>query len=662
MAWLEKNEIHEAYEAATREADIWRADYPELERLMNNGLMEDLDENLPEVNDGSLAAALFKLPKRVVPANLKGRAKALDAEDAWITELANIEWENEIVPNANSQAPFIRKVKDSVRKAAGYGGQPIIDLYLTRGNYTGADFIIPQATDVKLEAGKVSDMDSDIIFWDVYYTKLQVKNMIEQAEKEQKEGTGDNKWDIDLLKEILTANPEVDRPGNEEHSERNDKGTKKNGIHFYIAFQRGVDAPFTMCHKSHKDKYVREWSNPNPTGDVPVHYLYCYQDFINPYGIGIVKLAGGTQNVLDYMRQADVLATQLGLRPPKMVKDPAGDVDWDSLVYAEDANWDLGSGEVERMELSNGVYQELPNRINMYKSSLNNILPMGDTSVSAEAGDPLQSKTPAGVKMAAANLSIDDEDFKDNLFDTYAMVFKSMINTHFANMEGVDLRKLNDEQRDILAKSGINFPEGEDGVLSNELEVIWDEARATFDFEIDPEADKTTDEQQQLDGLTKVADMLANPSTQALIQKAQMGQPIMLGSKKIDLGELMGEIIALSTDNDKIITDVSPEDEAMMQPPAVDPVTGQPVVDPSMAAEQPVDPSTQAIEGEVMPPEEVDPEAEEFSVNIEAIMAEHQVPENIAAAMLEAERDGLPDEDIMALKEQLLADMAGAGL
>ena len=416
MTFLDKDEIHEAYVAATDEANVWREPYPEYERLMDNGLLPGLDENLPEVNDGSLAAALFKLAKRVIKKKLGGRPVSTDRDDKWINDLADIQWRNNILKNANSMATPRRKWKDAARKAAGYGSQPIINLFVENGNYTGSDFIVPYCQDVKLEAGKASDMDSDVIFWDVYYTKLQVKNMIEQAEEETKDKSSDgyNKWDIKALKEII-KDPESQRPSEEEHSEKLGKGVKKTGYHFYIAFQRGVEAPFYMCYPGSK-KAVREWSNPDPTGDIPVHYLYFYQDFINPYGIGLVKLAGGTQNILDYFRQMDVLATQVGVRPPKQIKGNADEVDEDSLVYAQDANWYVGNATVERMEMSNQIYSQLPGRISMYQTSLQKMVPMGTSEVSsADSGDPLVGRTPQALKMAASNLDVDDEDFSENI-------------------------------------------------------------------------------------------------------------------------------------------------------------------------------------------------------------------------------------------------------
>jgi hypothetical protein len=662
VAFLEGTEVYDSYIEACDEADIWRKDYPEYERLMDNGLMEGLDENLPEVNDGSLAASLFKLAKRVIKKKLSGRAVALDTNDMWITELANIQIEKKILKNANTMASPRRKWKDAVRKSAGYGGQPIITIFTDHG----ADFIVPYSQDVKLEAGKVSDEDSDIIFWDVYYTKLQVKNMIEQAENEMKndvlakeeyaarkeiaelngepfeeeEPVAYNNWNIPKLQEILLQ-PLEDRPGNNEHSEKMAQGVSKSGIHFYIAFQRGKDAPFMMCYGK---EAVREWSNPDPTGDVPVHYLYCYQDFINPYGIGIVKLAGGTQNVLDYMRQADILATQVGIAPPQLIGGSADDVDEESMVMAQNAKWYIGNAQVTPWNSANGVYSELPNRIGMYQTSLQKIIPMGDTSIAmGDSGDSQVSKTPAGVKLQAANLSIDDEDFSENVDECYALVMKSMVNYQFANMQGSDLIKLTDDERKLLVQGGLEWNTDEMGELvGNELDILWDEVRATFDYEIDPDADKIQDEEKALEGKLQAYEMLnADPNVDMYLQ---------LAGKKVDRGELLSDIFSSLTDNDKIIQDISPEEQEQManeqqmaMDAGIDPATGQPL-EPEMPMEE-------------QPPQDL--EEEQALVNMQAVMKDRGVDKRTALAMLEAEAQGFSREEI---DEALMRNSQPAGV
>ncbi len=588
MAFLDRDDLKQLYSESKSEAHLWREAYPAYERLADNGLMEGLDENLPEVNDGSLAASLFKLPKRIVSSKLRGFAKSIDRDEAWINELANFTWSKTIIPNANSQAPFNRKWKDAVRKSAIYGSVPLITLFVKRGNYTGADFIVAQPQDVTLEPGKVSDYDSDVIFWDVYYTKLQVEDMIEQAKAEAKEAASEggdtdeyNKWDVPALEKILASKAIEERTGQDTPRSQNDK-KKPSGFKFCIAFQRGVKSPFYMYH-SGTNQTVREWSNPDPTGDIPVHFLYCYQDFINPYGIGIVKLAGGTQNVLDYMRQADVLATQLGLRPPIAIEGQEEQVDIDSIVYAQDAIWFTGGAKVVRQELANGVYQQLPERMSMYKTSLNQLIPTGDTSISTGAGDPAYSKTPAGVKFQQSSLSIDDEDFKDNLFVTYEAVAKSMLNTHFANMEGTDVMKLSDEEKQTLYKidpeqfAPFMAQPDQNGLTpdtTNQLEVIWDTVRSKFNFEIDPTSAITaTDADQALN----IQEALKTITMQVSYYMGQDGW-------KFNLGEAYHSLLTkMGLENiDQILTKMTDEEKAQAQKqpfPIVDPpqirLTGQ---------------------------------------------------------------------------------------
>ena len=637
-------EIAKLYDDAVKESRAWRIDYPEYERLADNGLLEDLDENLPEVNDGSLAASLFKLPKRIISSALTGRAKAMDSDDAWLSELANIQWENNIIKNANSQAPFHRKWKDAVRKSAIYGGQPIITLFTTRGNYTGADFIVPQAQDVRLEPGKVSDYDSDVFFWDVYYSKMQVQAMIEEAEAEKKEAKdseqaeGYNKWNIPALKAILKECTKTERDSQDDHIGKQGIDVEKGGIKFCVVFQRGVAAPFYMYHKGTKTT-VREWQNPDPTGDVPVHYLYCYQDFINPYGIGIVKLAGGTQNVLDYLRQADVQATQLGIRPPVSIAGDTSQTDFDSFVYAQDAQWITGNAVVRREEMSNQIYSQLPTRIGMYKTSLNQLIPVGDTSISGESGDPNYSKTPAGVKFQQASLSIDDEDYKDNLYMTYEAVASSMINTHFANMQGSDLMKLSDDERDLLAQSGLEFPVDEEGNPTNELEIIWDEARGSFSFEVEAEEDDASANKDKIDGIMQALQLRAADPT--------FDQVMMQSGKRFNLGEAYTTVFRLITDNDKIIEDITPEDQAMNEQAQMEQMQAEQM---QMEGEAPQEQPMMEEGGQPEPSEE------EVMANMQAVMEEYGVSEEIAATMLEAERQGYDPEEI---KQSMMRNVGG---
>lgn len=643
---MDASELQTSYTQARSEKKQWQKEFPEYERLANNELLADLDENLPETNDGSLAAALFKLPKRVVPKDLSGAPRALDRDDEWINEFARIEWEKNIVPNANTQAPFERKWKDAVRKAAIYGSVPLITLISDRNGKSNADFIVGYPQDVALEPGKVSDYDSDEIWWDVYFTDSQLDQLIKNYKAEEKAAKAEsresfNTWKLDGLKALRESANKEDRPTDESPKGLTDKSVQRGGKKVSMRFKRGVGEKFYGYAPSIK-MVVREYDNPDPTGDVPVHFLYCYQDFINPYGIGIVKLAGGTQNVLDYMRQADVLATQIGIRPPVLISGDSSETDLESMVYVQDALWFAGKAQVQRQELGNNVYSELPNRMNMYKSSLNALAPMGDISVSAAAGDPLASKTPAGVKYQQASLSIDDEDFKDNLLITYEAVAKSMINTHFAYKQGTDLMRLDDAERERIFKTApelfpqfqeqVNPATGEVIPPSSELEVIWDNARAEFDFVVDAEPDKMADDKEKLDGYMRVLE-LTNADPNFIMELQASG-------KKFNKGELLADIVSLLSDNEKIITDVSPEEAQQFE-------AEQMAAQQGIAQGQPLEaPQEQTQDAGQEIPVEGNEDAQ-IQANLEAVMNEYGVDENTAAAMLDAEAQGFSREEIL---------------
>ena len=201
-----------------------------------------------------------------------------------------------------------------------------------------------------------------------------------------------------------------------------------------------------------------------------------------------------------------------------------------------------------------------------------------------------------------------------------------MLNTHFANMQGTDLMKLSEDERDLLVQSGMEWPVDENGELveSSELEILWDEVRATFNYEMEADQDKAKDDEKRLEGLLKVLELrTADPTVE---------QSLMLAGKKLDLGELFGSIIQLTTDNEKILIDMTSEEMQELETGAM----------------------AEAQAGEQT--EQADPETAQEQVNIQAIMQEHGVPENVAMAMREAEQLGTDDEGIEILKQMLLQD------
>ena len=109
--YLEKSELLDSYDEATRAAEEWFKPFNEYERLAGNKISKIKKKNMPRVNDGSLAASLIETPMNVLPFMQSGKfaCSSKSPKSAAINEVANIVWKTKIIPGANTQASFFDK-------------------------------------------------------------------------------------------------------------------------------------------------------------------------------------------------------------------------------------------------------------------------------------------------------------------------------------------------------------------------------------------------------------------------------------------------------------------------------------------------------------------------------------------------------------------------
>lgn len=477
--YLEKAELQDVYYEAERTAKDWFTPFNEYERIAGNRLSKTLAKNMPRVNDGSLAASLIETPMQVYPSMQTGKFTSQNRKEAWLNEIANITWKTKIVPNANTQAPFFDKEQIALYRALKYGMQPRYNFFVSTENYTGSDWSLPYVRNLKLEPGKFSVDDCDYVFLDIYYTKLQLKKIIDKLGKDKDTGG----WDVKQLKtlaDMAMTNKEMD----EQNINEREKAVQSSGIKITACFQRGIGAPFYMFSKHlEKGSCIRTWKNPDPTGDLPITSQYCYENLESPYGIGRIELAGPTQNVLDYMTQAHVFATQVGLQPPKKLSGPTDQTNFNSLTHTPDALWQLGQAQIDVVQNTNSVYTQFPNNFGLYKSQLQTLQGRTDGSISAESGNPNFSKTSAGVKMQQDRTNSQDNYLRNKADTASAKMAEKMMNVHMAQMEGADILDAAEEDIEKLLKAGYlddnpNTPEPSPG----DLPIMYEELKATFKF------------------------------------------------------------------------------------------------------------------------------------------------------------------------------------
>lgn len=582
MQYLEPDELASTYQSAQTAARRSWLKYDEYERLANNEVRTDLPSNMPRVNDGSLAATLRKVPKRLMAKPMSGKIKATDRDEDWVAKLATIVLEEIIIPNANTDAPFLSKWQTALKNALIYGAQPVYTFFTQHGTYTGADMSVPYIKNVYLEPGKISDMASDFIFMDSYYTKLQAKRLVDKAKADLKEGKELNDkpdpnedevpeymiWDPAKLQAWYDAGPSGKDAQSMTRKEReginaNDKGYYK----LVTCFNRGYEAPFYTFAPSISSDVVGTQKNTNPTGDIPIIYLYADEDLINPYGTGMVQLAGATQNVLDNLTQTDVLATQIGNQPPIDIAGDRSGTNLKSMVYSPNAFWFTGNAKVTPILAVNpNMYNAMPGRFSLYRSQLQFQTGTMDNTIPAEDGSTGMSKTPAGVHANQANMDADDSFILQRVGDAYGRAIKSMINIHMNNMEGSELLKLEGSQIELMATTEL-VPTDENGEpLTNAIEVVWDNVRGSFDFIVDPQSSLKVNDSEQAERLHEA---IASITPAVSYYMSQDGY-------RFNLGEAYHSLLTtMKLENlDKIITKMTSEEKQQAQNapfPIIDP-------------------------------------------------------------------------------------------
>ena len=569
--YLPRDEYAWTYYEAQKQARLFFLPFNEYERLADNEIREDLPPNMPKVNDGSLADLLQKTVMRVLAQMYTGTVKITESIDPqsgqptypqpWLNELANFVWSKKIVPNANTQAPFFRKAQLALYRALIYGACPIYNFYTSNGHYRGADFSIPYIRDVYLEVGKSSDLDSDYIFMDTYYTRLQLARVIAQANKLDEVGVK-SPWNVDELKKIYNSHVESQKDYLAKNKAERNRPVRSTQIKFTTVFQRGVEAPFDTFYAGggamDNALIVRSKINEDPTGDIPVHFLYAYEDLVNPYGKGQIKLSGGTQNVLDYLTQLHVLATQLGLQPPVLVEGETQDTDIKSMIYAPSQFWFTGGAKIDLMETSNSIYKEFPQAYGLYKSNLVNAQGTNQVDVSGESGNPIASKTDKGVAAREKTVTEFDNYLRGQFYNTFRRVSRNLLNIHFANMQGEDLEKLEADDAVKLTRAGLipPDPENPDMPVTNEILIEWDNLRGKFDFDIDPDSVVVKDNQDQIKALSSILDLVqGNPYFLQYIRDT---------GYTLSLGEILRQIITKLglQETEKVLIPMSAQDKA----------------------------------------------------------------------------------------------------
>lgn len=604
------------YQSAKDWTEKWSSHFDEYERIARNEAPSDVPKQYANVSDGTTAALIRKTPKRVIQQLPTGTVTSDDDKD-WLPIVAEFILLNKILPYANSGYDLIQKFWNTLENGLTFGGQAVYTPFVEKNGEFTTDMVPIYYGDIFFQEGKQSLYSCDYVFmrswWQPETIDQIIQNEQELAESAKESGEKyESSWDIKALKKIRDNVTTKDEQGKTASEEAND--VTSSGIEIVACFQKGIDATFYVGNPAGEGKagaIVRRKKNKDPRGIIPIDYFYADVDGSNPFGRSIVELVGGIQNMLDGDMRAYKFNRALGLAPPLKVR---GNVDTSQSFYEADALIEMGSdpnNDIEPLSVDTTAIRDYASIYGLNKSQLLNLFNSGgDTSIGSEVGNPGWGKTPTALKQQKEVMSTDDNYLRKNFESFFENWAETAVNVYFAEREGVEELQLDQKTADRLRKLE---REGklEKGFVNddNVIQINYSSATPALHFRVDASTSKLNGRAEQLESLQLLLEIAGNPTLTQLIPTK-------------NLAAAWNKIVTNSgvEDPEDLVIDLSDFDKQNLDNGAAENAAG------AMSEEQMI---------------------------VEALR-ERGVPDEVIGQALEAEKNGMPAEEILKDIERLM--------
>lgn len=582
--FIDKNTAVQAYEESRKWLTPYFEPIAEFERIARNRPSDKIDPSLPKVTDGTMAAIVQETPKRIVQQIPTGLIECEKYPE--YARIADLVLRTDLIPMYNRMGDMLQKSWNVIGKGMTWGRTTTYTFYTSTNGIMHTDFVIPYVKDVGTEKGKVYAADSHIRWMRSWYSKRDLEAILRREKARQetdKKYTSD--WDLKALADFIDSSPAA-KPADVQTPAEKEKGDGNSGGYEVIhIFQEGNGAEsYSFGPRFQEGKPIRAKVNKDPRGRMPFDDMYFNIDLSNPLGRGAVELSGGVQNLIDQQMQMFQFLTTVMMAPPVKVW---GSVNKATLKMRPNAIWDMGAnpntGNAEVYDVNTHAIQGFPGNYGLLKSQILDLNAAQDHSVSAEAGNPNQSKTQAGVQASESRLGISDNYIRKQYETWFAAQCETSVNIHFSEMSGKQTKQLKgNDLKDLLKTPAARFIDPS-GVLTIPYKEITDVA---FHFQVDASSSEIKQDLDNADKLAQVYELMSKDPDPNIQQK-----------KPQVLKLLIDEIGAEGTDD--LFPEFKTTDENGMpieqppQPPAQPPVTPEMVQQMVVQAIQQYDQSKQ---------------------------------------------------------------------
>ena len=393
------------------------------------------------------------------------------------------------------------------------------------------------------------------------------------------------------------------------------------------------------CPEDNSGTIIRRKKNKDPRGLPPVDYYYSDVDGSNPFGRSIVEIVGGMQNMIDADMRAYKFNRALGLAPPVLVY---GNVDTTQAIYEANGIVDMGDDQknhIEPLSVDTSAISNYPDIYALNKTQLYALFNSGgDTTVSAEVGNPGFGKTPTALKQQKEIMSAEDNYIRKNFESFFENWAETAVNVYFAEREGVEVLQLDQKTADKLRKliDEGKLPEGfvdED----NKIRIDYSSATPALHFRVDASTSKLNGQSEQLEALQLLLEIAATPALSQIVPPENLAacwNKIVINSGVEDPEDLQVDVAQFSEQSTQGAEDMpigqTPEEPTPEMPDSI----GQ-IPTPIPRPEQQADPAVQQVV---------------------SILRARGVPDQTIVSAIKAVQNGAPAEQIASQLGRLVGN------
>jgi hypothetical protein len=357
------------------------------------------------ITDGSTTTIYLERAARVVGQLPEGVVRATGKRDKGKAVLMDIIRQKWVYPNANSQHPFLTKVRMWQFYSSVYGFMPMFyDWNVSPSGYIGPDCWLWNPRNWIPQAGKTSIADMDYCHSISYISPRFLESLLDEPEEAG--------WDKEAIRQILEEVKESTREQDTERDTYISRSRTKQSVRqipLATRYEAGDDGKWVTFAPDHGFLTLRNIDNPHKNGKIPFIIKFATPLFDSIYGLGDFQRSKPIQFAKDGATNFYFEGLKTNLFPP-WVMNPNGvikhTVDQRAGVIIEETI----PNSIRRLETSTAGLSTYQAVSTMLSGALLNLAGTTDTTMNAENSlNPGFGRTPQALRMTNARESTRDE-------------------------------------------------------------------------------------------------------------------------------------------------------------------------------------------------------------------------------------------------------------